>query len=38
MLTAAEAQKKREAYEEYLFKLYLEGRITQEELAKMLDK
>lgn len=38
MLTAAEAQKKREAYEEYIFKLYLDGRITEEEMLEMLDK
>lgn len=38
VITADEHQKKREEYEERLFKLFSEGRITEEELLEMLDK
>ena len=37
-ITAEEYQKQREEYEKRLFKLFAEGRITEEELLEMLDK
>lgn len=37
-LTADEYEKKREAYEERLYELFLMGKITEEELLERLDK
>lgn len=38
MLTAEEYAKRREEYEDRLYKLFEEGRITLEELIELLDK
>ena len=38
MLTAEEYEKQREEYEQRLFQLFLEGKITEEELIELLDK
>lgn len=38
MLTAEEYERQREEYEERLYKLFLEGKITEEELIELLDK
>lgn len=38
MLTAEEYEKRREEYEDRLYKLFEEGRITLEELIELLDK
>lgn len=37
-ITADEWERQREAYEEILLKMYLEGKITEEELLEKLDK
>ena len=37
-LTAEEWELQREAYEDRLYKLYLDGKITEEELLERLDK
>lgn len=37
-ITAEEQQKQREEYEERIYKLFLKGKITEEQLIELLDK